>query len=45
MAPKINIKRIYGLEFAKISMAIHFGINPERGGRPPKERRRIGSNN
>jgi len=30
------------LLFANISIVIHFGINPDKGGRPPKDRRRTG---
>jgi len=42
MAPVINMIRIYGLELARISMVIHFGINPDRGGSPPRDRRSNG---
>jgi len=34
--PKIRIKGVEGFE--KSDRAIHFGINPTRGGRPPNER-------
>lgn len=38
----IRIIVIVGDVFARVLIAIHFGINPVSGGRPPRESKRIG---
>jgi hypothetical protein len=37
-APKINVVKITGLVFMMLLIAISFGINPIRGGNPPRDK-------